>query len=233
MKKIITVLILSTTFLFTHAQENIVKINLFALGLSNISLQYERSLNTHSSVALGFSMLPSRSIPTFGQFETSTPDYDFSKFEISGWSITPEYRYYFSNTGPKGFYVAPYFRYSSYSLDNFIVKYSSLTGGPKDNSSSISGTLNNTLFGLMFGSQWTLGDHWTLDWWIMGAGFGSQTATVSGTGTFSQQNQDDIKSSLAKVDSDVPGVDLTVTTSATNISVEYKSSLPAFRGGGL
>ena len=121
MKRLFTTLILSITLISSFAQSNIIKWNVMALGLGNVSLQYERSINTHSSVALGFSILPTRGLPsTFTDKSTNT---DLLLLSFSGWSITPEYRYYCSNNGPKGFYFAPYLRYSKYSIDNIDLSY--------------------------------------------------------------------------------------------------------------
>jgi hypothetical protein len=233
MKRIFTTLLLAVTMIAANAQNDMVKLNLFGLAFTNISLQYEHSLNTHSSVALGFSILPSRSFPTFGvkQDGASADDYDIKTLKISGLSITPEYRYYFSNKGPKGFYAAGYFRYAKYSLDNFVVNYASVSGGPNDRATMVSGDYKATLVGIMFGAQWTLGDNWVLDWWILGAGFGSQKASISGTGQFSADNQADIKESIADID--MPGIDLTTTVTSSSVTVDYKSTLPAFRGFGL
>ena len=230
MKKSILTLFLGLFLLNTQAQNDQIKMNILALSLGNISLQYEHTLNTHSSLCLGFSFLPSRGFPSVAVDKNSS-DYDATAMKLSGWAITPEYRYYFSNKGPKGFYVAPYFRYASYSLSGFGVNYASVTGGTKDRSAIAEGDITTAVGGLMFGSQWTLGSNWTLDWWILGAGFGSQKGTFTAYGNFTQENQDDIHSSIADVDA--PGIDLTVTTTATTVEVAYKSSLPALRGFGL
>jgi hypothetical protein len=101
MKKLITLTLSCFIFSIVVAQENIIKINALALGLSNVSLQYERSLNGNSSVALGVSYLPERSLPEFATPDDNT--HNAENFKLGGFAVTPEYRYYFKGNGPKGF----------------------------------------------------------------------------------------------------------------------------------
>jgi hypothetical protein len=48
-----------------RAQEkpNVLKMNLFALAVKNLSFQYERAFTKKSSVALGFGFMPSTNLP--------------------------------------------------------------------------------------------------------------------------------------------------------------------------
>ncbi len=228
MKKLLLSILLFST-VAVNAQTNVVKWNLMGLFLGNVSLQYERTLNEHSAVALGFGFLPSRGLPTIITDEDSTGD--LKLLSISGFSITPEYRYYFSGKAPKGFYMAPYIRYSKYSIDKLGVSYNSSTTG-LDERIFVDGSFKATTLGLMFGSQWLLGEHMTLDWWILGVGFGSQKATIAGTGNFDASEINDIKSDLADMDEDFPG-ELEYTVSSNSVSVAYKYGAPAIRGFGL
>ena len=226
MKKIaLSILMLST--IISNAQTNVIKLNLFALGLTNISMQYERTISEHSSVALGLSMLPSRGLPSAAINADSSGT--LKGLTFSGWSITPEYRYYFSGKAPKGFYVAPYFRYSKYSIDKVGVTYASSVTN-QDETVFVDGSFKTTVIGLMLGSQWLLGEHVTLDWWIIGAGFGSATATVTGSGNFDATQRADLTHEMETFD--VPGT-VTATVTSNSISAEYKTGLPAFRGFGL
>ncbi len=108
-----------TTGVRAQDHPNVVKINLFGLAARNFSLQYERALTKKSAVALGFGFLPSGAIPLVPQ---SAFDSDSSgtlkSITLSGFSITPEYRWYpgTKDGAPNGFYLAPYIRYSKYSI---------------------------------------------------------------------------------------------------------------------
>ncbi len=227
MKKLFTLILLFALFTNVNAQQNNIKINGLALALTNISMQYERSLNGNSSLALGVSYLPERGLPGFA---TSKDDSKTAEdFEFGGFAITPEYRYYFKGEGPKGLYLAGYFRYSKYTTTAFTFEYdqaNNTTGEVK-----MTGDYSTSVVGVMLGSQWLLGDKWTLDWWIIGAGFGSQEGVYEGTGDFSAQDQIDIQDEVESIDT--PGVDVEVETSSTTTKVTISPKFPAFRGFGL
>jgi hypothetical protein len=227
MKKLITLTLSCLIFTIVTAQENIVKINALALGLSNVSLQYERSLNGNSSVALGVSYLPQRGLPGFATPDDDTHNAD--DFKLGGFAVTPEYRYYFKGNGPKGLYLAGYFRYSKYKTDDYEFSYDKSDG--TTGKSIYSGDFKTTVVGLMLGSQFLLGENWTLDWWIIGAGFGSQKGEYTATGTFSDQDQQDIKTEVGTIDSDA--IKVSVETSATSAKITMEPKFPAFRGFGL
>jgi hypothetical protein len=238
MKKLFTICLISAS-LIANAQEaksgdnsgdkkDQIKINLSALALTNISLQYEHVLNEHSSLCFGASILPSRGLPT--AITDKSTNGDLTKLAVSGFSFTPEYRHYFSGKAPKGFYIAPYFRYSKYTIDQIGFDYDSDLGGKKI--TYVDGTLNSATLGVLFGSQWTLGSRWTLDWWILGFGFGSQKAKIEGTGTFSNSEVQDMKDGIADLDADFPGT-LKSTITNNSISVEYSLGAVAVRGMGL
>ncbi len=215
--------------LAANAQENIIKLNVLGLALGNIGVQYERTIGEHSSLALGVSYLPTRSLPQFIIDEDTTNS--LKSLAFSGWTFTPEYRYYFSGKAPKGFYVAPYFRYSTFSVDEIDITYTSTATGfevkvPAD------GTFKGSTLGLMVGSQWLLGEHMTLDWWILGVGFGSQKAEVTALGSFSPTDIQDINNELADIDEEIPGsMDYNVTPNS--VYIKYDPEMPGFRGFGL
>ncbi|MFZ7116495.1 MAG: DUF3575 domain-containing protein [Bacteroidota bacterium] len=231
MKKHLLIIFMFSAFA-ANAQTNIVKWNAFGMFLGNISLQYERTLNEHSSVALGLSYLPSRGFPTAAiSSDDKTQEADLKKLSFSGFAITPEYRYYFTGKAPKGFYAAPYFRYSKYSFDDVYITYTNSTTNV-DERVIAGGDFKTTVIGVMVGAQWELGEHFALDWWIIGAGFGGQKGTFTATGDFNQGDITDINSELASTDADFPGsLDYTVTS--TKVEIEYKSGFPAVRGFGL
>ncbi len=227
MKKLITLILICSSIVPSLAQKNVLKINILSLALGNISMQEEYSINGHSSVALGASYLPSRGLPGFAV--SNDPSNNAKDLSFSGFSITPEYRYYLKGNGPKGLYFAGYIRYSKYSADKFNISYDRTSGGI--NNLLLTGDFTTTVGGIMLGSQWLLGDKWTLDWWILGAGFGSLKGEFESTGDFTSEDQTDIKNEVASID--VPSVDINVTTSSTSTKLTIESKVPAFRGFGL
>src|SRR5438045_2533697 len=111
MKKLFIVLLFASVCIANaFAQQNIIKLNGLALLTTNLSFQYERSLNGKSSFALGFSYLPQRGSPSFATSKDNSHNAD--DFKLGGFAITPEYRYYFKGDGPKGLYLAGYYRYA-------------------------------------------------------------------------------------------------------------------------
>ncbi len=97
--KSLAVPILFIVFVFVQNDvkaQSTVKINILSPIVKTINLQYEKVVNESSSVQLGF-------------FYTG---YSSSGTSFSGFGITPEYRFYLSETeAPAGVYVAPFLRY--------------------------------------------------------------------------------------------------------------------------
>lgn len=139
----------------SYGQGNVVKINIFSPIVKTFNVAYEKKLNANSSGQLGF-------------FYTG---YSTGDTEFSGFGITPEYRFYLSDTeAPQGVYVAPFVRYQSFKVEDK--------------------TLNNkgefTAFGggLIIGKQWIFKERVSLDIFIGPAYFSGDTKTTSGTNTF-------------------------------------------------
>lgn len=177
----------SATQVTRTTHRNVAKLNLFSLGLTNISLQYEYAFHKNMSAALGFSIMPSRGLPSF--VPTTSDSIGILKaFKFSGFSITPEFRWYpgkkLENQAPHGFYLAPYFRYSSYSLSTiFPYKYpqSNLSGGVDTTIINMDITAKYSGFGvgLMIGAQWIIKNRVSIDWWILGGHYGSSSPSIS------------------------------------------------------
>jgi hypothetical protein len=156
MKKIVLVFSL---FIFTataFAQKNVVKVNLFGLLGSSYTLAYERVLNDKMSVQLSVGYrtikVSSVSIGTLSE-----------KLTYSGPTIVGEFRYYLTNASkdvPRGFYVAPFVRYGSYTY-----KYDYNDSDPNFSSYNYTGkyTVSSIGGGAMLGYQWLIADRVALD----------------------------------------------------------------------
>ena len=189
------------------AGKNIIKINLPSVALKNYSMQYERVINNRQSIGLGFAVSPNTGLPfkstlleQFGgnddarkAIETTT----FSKF-----TITPEYRFYVGKKGaPAGFYLAPFARYTSMSFDQ---DYTFTPGSGKLHTAHLTGKFSGVGGGLMIGAQWLLGEHVTLDWWILGPFVGSMKADFHGKDDMSDMTAQD----KAELEGDIESVDI-------------------------
>jgi len=99
----VLVVLLSVLSFKSQAQENAVKLNIFSPIVKTFNIAYERKVNATSSFQLGF-------------FYSG---YKAGDTKFSGFGITPEYRFYLSETeAPQGVYVAPFVRYQSFKLED-------------------------------------------------------------------------------------------------------------------
>lgn len=118
----------------SKGQENVVKINIFSPIIKTFNFSYERKLSATSSFQLGF-------------FYTS---FNPENTKFSGIGITPEYRFYLSESeAPAGVYVAPFLRYMNFNLE--------------DTDTNDKGTLSAFGGGLVIGKQWIFKEKISLD----------------------------------------------------------------------
>jgi hypothetical protein len=159
MKKIVIVFAILTAGVSAHAQQNAIKINLLSPLFRTLNLSYERALNEKSSFQLGV-------------YFTGASVGDF---KYSGTGITPEYRFYLSETpAPEGFYVAPFLRYQNVKIE--------------DKDTSDKATLNAIGGGVVVGKQWIFKERVTLDIFL-GPSFNSGKVKVeSGDTDFDKLN---------------------------------------------
>jgi len=170
---------------------NVAKINILALPFRNISLQYERLVSRKISVAVGLRVIPKGEFPMLGVFESYIDDAEtfdeLQHIHISNQAITIEPRFYFGrHDGPRGFYIAPYGRYSTYGLGFDQFEY---TVGVEDEAGNyreethtmaLDGKISGITGGVLFGSQWRIGRWVYLDWWILGPAYGAAKGKLSG-----------------------------------------------------
>lgn len=227
MKKIYLTILLLLAVSFSFAQEEtkaatevtkdkILKLNLTSLALTNFHLQYEQVLTPHSSFAIGASIMPERGL-------WGGPD-EVKDLKFGGFSFTPEYRYHFSGKGAKGFYMAPYFRYAKYSTNAFQYRYEN-DNGTKDTLNMQEASYTSATVGLMFGAQWKLGKHITLDFWIVGVGVGSNEFEVKANGDFSPTDRQDFDKNIADLDLPIGSVSGSMTSNTAIINYENPLAL--------
>jgi hypothetical protein len=141
MKKIallgLTMLLISAGL---NAQKmNTVKTDLFSVILRTGVIKYERAFTDDISAQLGF---------FYTGFKSREND-----AELSGWGITPEFRYYLSDTpAPSGTYLAPNFRYMKLDANDPVTMEV--------------GTLTSLSFAINLGKQWMFKDIIVLDAWV-------------------------------------------------------------------
>ncbi|NOU18888.1 MAG: DUF3575 domain-containing protein [Bacteroidales bacterium] len=166
MKKILILLLVVVLAIPTIAQDkstvssekNVLKVNTLSLFLGTGSVFYERKISNMTSAQLGVGYL----------------NFKFSNTKFTGLILTPEFRIYPKKGAIDGFYLAPYFRYQKYTLENTT-----------DNSK---GSLTSMGGGLVFGRQWITNSGFTMDLFF-GGHYGSADVKVdSGAGSFDKTN---------------------------------------------
>ena len=217
-------------------KKNIVKVNLMALGLKNYSFQYERILTKKISVAVGVRTMPTGSLPFqdifVDQFADGDPDLESNirSLKVGNFAITPEVRFYLSKKGyGRGFYIAPYYRYAKFKSEEFPVDYES--GPSTTNTIKLKGDVATHSGGLMFGAQWHLGKVVTLDWWIIGAHYGSSNGTLNGIPStpLTDQEQQNIRDEIAAFD--LPLTKITTEVNANSVTAIIDGPWAGVRGG--
>ncbi len=213
---------------------NFIKTNLSSIPLKNYSIQYERVLTKGVSLAVTYRTMPSTSIPFKSLIlEAVGDDQDtkdiINQAKLSNFAITPEVRFYLGKGNGKGFYIAPFYRYVKFSTNQVPVSYD-LANGTKQ-SVNLSGNLTANTVGLLFGVQKLLGKHFCLDWWLLGAHYGSGNGLFTGTPSspLSPEDQAEIKDALENID--IPLTDKTVTVTPNNVSVKLDGPFGGLRSG--
>jgi hypothetical protein len=233
-----SVLLLDSTKQERETPRNVVKLSLFSIPLGKYNLQYEYAFHKNFSAAINVGLLK------FPKYITSAVVSDtgaLSGLKVSGYSVSPEIRFYpgrkIKKQAPSGFYLAPYFSYSktnvnaTFSFDMPTASNPSVTT-PQDLDAKIS--LSGFTGGLIIGQQWIIAKRVSIDWYILGGGFGKSKLNLDLTQnaiTFDANQQAELQKQLDEnVGSvEIPGfsVDSKATATANGASVSV-SGLPFF-----
>ena len=210
--------------------KNIIKLNFFALGLKNISIQYERSIAKKISFAAGFRWMPEGDIPLKSTFIDLADDAELERqldnLSTGNIAFTPEIRFYCGRKKDcRGFYIAPYARLARYTAD-LLYEYDD-AGIPE--TIPLSGSVNTLTGGLLFGAQWRLGKKIYLDWWILGPNYGKSDGTIEGKKSLSDSEQQSLREDLEELD--IPLTEITYTVNANGATVNFNGPWAGMRAG--
>lgn len=141
MKKILFAAGLLLTAGSVSAQDNVIKVNILSPIVKTGSFFFEHKLNESSSLQLG----------------ALFTNWSIGDTKITGFAITPEYRFYLSSSkeAMEGFYVAPFVRYQKLNLKN--------TDSFSSSSQSEEASLNTFGGGVLIGHQWIFKQRFSLD----------------------------------------------------------------------
>jgi hypothetical protein len=207
------------------AQRNIVKLSVTNLALRNFEVQYERMLSRRFSAALGLRAMPLGPVPLSSffadQVSNKNGDNILEDLEVSSFSITPEFRFYMGKGYGKGFYLAPFLRFSKFHGEGLSYKYSSSNSGGEE-TITLSGDLTSTTGGLLIGSQFFLGKYVVLDWYILGPHYGKGKGEFNGnhSETLSEEDQQEIRETIEGTDIPLTELRANVGPNKTRITLD-------------
>ncbi len=201
-----------------------VKLNVSQLALLNLSFQAEYGFHPKMSVALGYSRLLNRNLGAFYSPEVDSLNNTFKMPTLKGYAVTPEFRFYpganDDKPAPRGFYIGAYLRFAKYKISQ-EVSYTEKSGNKKTYTANSEQTYGGYTAGLMIGRQWIIGNHFTIDWWIVGGGYGKAKYTyewVAPGANLSAKDQADVKAAAEDNFNSFSalGLDGTVTTTSNS-----------------
>lgn len=219
--------------------KNVLKVNLTGLAFKNYGFQYERMLSRKTSIAVGFRTQPQGELPLLGFLENQIDDpetfSELKKISYGNTAFTPEIRFYMGRKGgPRGFYIAPYARYSKsqVSLQDFEFTFEETVNGQtfeETRTVELNGDVTGITGGLMFGAQWRLGKAVYLDWWIIGGSVGTSSGLINAVTALDQNEQDGLRDELNNLD--IPVLDYTVTVDGNGAKLDFNGPFASLRGG--
>jgi len=156
-----------------RTSRNVIKLNLTQCFLTNPTLQYEIAVHNNISFAVSYAFLIPKKIPNL-VWEQGNTGLGWKNGRFNGMSGIIEARYYPGKKeeyqAPHGFYISPYYKYSKYVLTGDYTMQG-INSGP-NREFSVKGTYSGYAIGAMMGAQFILNDHFSIDIWILGMGFG-------------------------------------------------------------
>jgi hypothetical protein len=221
------------------AQKNNIKVNLSSLLLRNYNVTYERKLALRTTFSLGVRYMPKGKLPWQDQFVDKAglddPQVDIGRFEVGGTSITPEFRLYLSKKSMRGFYIAPYGKYSNTKL-SVPLKYTYTDPNPiigtQTKTAIFNGDISSINGGLMLGTQFSLGKKLVLDIWWVGGHYGKSNGDLDFIASLPTQQERDAVSNTLR-DFDPSPFKYTYTVSANGAKIESSGPWAGFRGLGI
>lgn len=149
---------------------------------------------------------------------------------VGNFAITPEIRFYLGKGYGQGFYISVFFRHMQLELNNISIDFEGENGG--ENTIDLTGDVKTNTAGILMGAQWSIGKHFCVDWWILGAHYGVGLGNINAVSDqlqLSQSEQDDIEQQLNDID--IPFSDATVDVAADRVSLKIDGPWAGIRAG--
>ena len=236
MKTIRIALLLVLTAATAAAQENeqvdgknMIKLNVPALALKNISVQYERAISHRFTAGATVRFMPKGKLPFKSLISKIADDNDVERqlanTEVGNRAIMPEIRWYVGKKGAfRGFYLGAYAHIARSEAD---LDYEYDDGGITK-FIPLSGNINSITGGLQLGAQWKLSKAIYLDWWILGVHGGKSKGDLEGKQSLTASEQQAIRDELDELDR--PN-DIRYNVDANGATVYYDGPWAGVRAG--
>jgi len=196
---------------------NIIRYNLsgaLLVGFDKyIVLGYERVLSPKKSISVNFGLA---SLPKFVNIETDSFNLQ-RKGERSGYNFSVDYRIYLARENkypaPRGFYIGPYFSYNHFTSTHYW-QYKNSTANKEIGSNS---NFNINTIGFELGYQLLIGKRLTLDFVMVGPGFGFYNYKVSFVDNLDAARKQQILDGLEQwLTQKFPGMDIVLENEGFN-----------------
>lgn len=214
---------------------NIIKTNVTGYVFRNINLSYERSINQWFSINVGFGTMPEGKVPFINSFLNDEDEKRFQNLRVKATNFTIEPRFYIGKGFGKGFYIAPYYRYSKVTSNTFDFYYDYNASNSVTFQIPLkgSGSTNGNSGGVMVGAQFFLNksESLVLDFWIAGGHYGSGKGDFILTSDYilTPEMQSQLKKEIENLD--IPFVDYTVETNERGAKIKVDGPWAGFRSG--
>lgn len=212
----------------------LVKINLLGIPLNNYSFQFERAIAKKIAFGIGVRYMPNSGVPLSSQIEKVIDDPEswnqIKNFKTGNLAISPEVRFYMGKGIFRGFYLAPFARYTKYTGEvplSFDVP-SSTGGASTTEIIPLSGDLTTLTGGLLLGVQWKLNRLFYLDWSIIGPQYGTSKGSISGKKSLTNDEQTALRDELQNLE-DLPLLKTTYTVDNNGAKVDFNGPWAGLR----
>ncbi len=240
MKKVFAFLFLVFSSSILFAQEakdavsspgkNLVKINLPALALRNVSVQYERAIGRKITIATTVRFMPEGNIPLKSAIIDIADDPEIERqlnnISVSNKAIMPEVRFYLGRKGAfRGFYLGPFVSIAQYKA-TLPFEYDD-AGTTK--TIPLSGSVNTFTGGLMIGTHIKLSKLVYLDLWFLGPNYGISKGDVTGQQKLTTDEQQSLRNELNNLD--IPLTKFTYDVNNNGATINFDGPWAGVRSG--
>lgn len=222
-------------------QANQVRLNLLPLTTGTVAVEYERVLSGGLSAVGMISYRPEGKLPFYSSWNSLIDEQEtrdmLADSKQGALSLAVEARYYPGKKGAmRGFYLAPYLKHATYSAGVPLpVEFEppAESGIENIDEVTLSGDLKTLTAGLGLGVQFSLGKRVSLDWKIIGPGYGSSKGTLIGKAdrNLTPSEQEEIRNELDNLE-DIPMVKIeSKTVNAEGAEMKIKGPWAGIRTG--